>query len=259
MPAANSDNQDSSTCGSVSASRAHAGRAPIAARSLKLTASARCPIEAGGEPWGKCTPSTRVSTAATSSAPAGHSSNAASSPTPTWTSARFAPQPRKYRSMSSNSDSDTRSVLVGTQSARRPIQHRVDVFVAVGGAKAFRQGHRLVDGNAIGHVLPITQLIYTDQQDGVLYGIEQRGSAVEPRGELRIERFARSPDALHQLAEIVMIRPRHVLRIAELLDEVLPGAVVELPAVQRLQCELARNRALAGEGACGRLCGHRRV
>src|SRR6185312_11760361 len=189
-------------------------------------------MDAGGESCGKCTPATSVSTAATSSVPAGHSRSAASSPTPRCTSARFAPQPRKYRPMSSNSDSDTRSMLVGPEGARRSIQHGVDVFVAIGGAEAFRQVHRLVDGHTIGHVLPITQFKYTDQQDGVLDGIEQRGSPVEPRGELRIERLARAPDTLHELPEILRVRPRHVLSIAELLDEVLPRTVVELPAIQ---------------------------
>src|SRR5579883_1973630 len=239
MPAANSESQASSARGRVSARRAHAGRAPIAARSLRLTASARCPTEAGGDPGGKCTPSTSVSTAATSSVPAGHSRIAASSPTPTRTSVRLAPQPRKYRSMRSNSDSDTRSMLVGPKGARRPIQHRVDVFVAVGGAETLGQSHPLVDGDAVGHVRAMSELKHPDEEDGVLDGIEERGDPIGPRREPRIERFARAPDSLDQLAEILAVRARHVLCVVEFLDEVLPRAVVELPAIQRLQRELA--------------------
>src|SRR5579872_6829005 len=153
--------------------------------------------------------------------------------------------------MRSNSVSDTPSMLVGPDGARRPIQHRVDVFVAVGGAEAPRQGHRLADGDTVRHVLAMTELIDTDQQDRMLYGIEERRPAIRPRGQIRIERFPCAPDALDELAEVFAIRTRHVLGIAELLDQVLPGAVIELPAIERLHRELARDRALAGARAAG--------
>src|SRR6185437_9929087 len=161
--------------------------------------------------------------------------------------------------MRSNSDSATRSMLVGTYGARRPIQHSVDILVAVRCAEAFGQGDRFVDGNAIGYVLAVTQLEHTDQQDRMLDGIEQRRAPIGPGSQIRIECLAIPPDAFDELAEVLAIRPRHVLRIAELLDQVLPGALVELPAIQRLQRELARHRALIGKRAGRGLEGHRRA
>src|SRR6185437_11052830 len=118
--------------------------------------------------------------------------------------------------MRSNSDSGTWSMLVGPRGTRGPIQHRVDVLVAIGSAEAFRQSHRFVDGNAKRYVQAMTQLVDADQQDGVLYRIEQRRAAVEPRRQVRIQRLARSPDALDQFPEVLAVGPKHVLGIAEL-------------------------------------------
>ena len=74
----------SSESGSANDSRAARGLAPIAARSLRLTASARCPIASGGtNRRSKCTPSTCASVVTTSSAPRTGSIAAASSPGPT--------------------------------------------------------------------------------------------------------------------------------------------------------------------------------
>src|SRR6185437_15360687 len=102
------------------------------------------------------------------------------------------------------------------------------------------------------------QLEYPDQQNGMLDGIEERGTAIGPRGEVGIERLASAPDTLDQLAEVLAIRTRHVLGVVELLNQVLPGTVVELPAVERLQGELACHRALAGGRSHGRIGRHRR-
>ena len=94
-PALNSASQPSSTDGKVNDSSAQAGVAPMAAMSLRLTASARWPIDRGAEALGKCTPSTKVSLTATRSKPGGGRRIAPSSPTPTGTSPRLAPAARK--------------------------------------------------------------------------------------------------------------------------------------------------------------------
>ena len=60
-PAANSANQSSSTRGKVRDSNAQLGVAPIAARSLRLTASALNPSDLGAAPARKCTFSTNES------------------------------------------------------------------------------------------------------------------------------------------------------------------------------------------------------
>src|SRR6185437_13456630 len=123
--------------------------------------------------------------------------------------------------MRSNSESDTRSVLVGAECARRAIQHCVDVLETVGGGEALGQCHRLVDRNPIRHLRAMAQLEYPDQQNGMLDGIEERGTAIGPRGEVGIERLASAPDTLDQLAEVLAIRTRHVLGVVELLNQVL--------------------------------------
>ena len=70
--------------GSASDTSAHRGSAPIAARSLRLTASARWPMAVGGvKRRSKCTPSTSASTVRTSSRLRAGSTTAASSPMPT--------------------------------------------------------------------------------------------------------------------------------------------------------------------------------
>src|SRR5690348_17198585 len=132
--------------------------------------------------------------------------------------------------MRSNSDSATRSMLVGADGARRSIQHGVDILVAVRRAEAFGQADRFVDGNAIGYVLAVAQLEHSDQQDGMLDRIEERRAPIGPGSQIRIECLAIPPDPFDELAEVFAIRPRHILRIAELLDQVLPGTLVELPA-----------------------------
>ena len=88
-PAEKRSSHAPSADGNVNASVAQAGVAPMAAMSLKLTASARWPIERASQSAMKCRPATSVSTAATKSAPAGTRNSAASSPMPKITSVRF--------------------------------------------------------------------------------------------------------------------------------------------------------------------------
>ena len=76
----------STTCrspGRTRDSNAHTGLAPMAAKSLKLTASARCPMSAGAEyRRSKCTPSTCASVVSTVYALRVGATTAASSPIP---------------------------------------------------------------------------------------------------------------------------------------------------------------------------------
>ena len=58
---------------------------------------------------------------------------------------------------------------------------------------------------------------------------------------------ARVPDAFDELAEVLAVGFGHVLSVTELENEVLPGAIIELPAIQGLEGELSGDRAGAGE------------
>src|SRR5581483_6084497 len=216
-PAANSSSQRSSAAGSVRASSAQLGRAPIAARSLRLTARARWPMEAGGEPGRKCTPDTRVSMAATSSQFGGHTSSAASSPTPNRTSARLAPHLRKNRSMSANSPRAIASVLVWPERACSAVQYGIDELVPIRGTKAFGEADGLVDRDAPGHFGSGCQLIKTDQQCGMFHRIQVLRLAIHHAGELGVERRPGTGHALDELPKVLAIGARHVLRVAELL------------------------------------------
>ena len=95
---------DGSAGGSASDSSASRGAAPIAARSLRLTASARWPMASGGvNARSKCTPSTSASTLSTSSRFRSGSTTAASSPMPTSSQAGAAGSRAWMRAMSSRS------------------------------------------------------------------------------------------------------------------------------------------------------------
>src|SRR6185312_14472417 len=112
------------------------------------------------------------------------------------------------------------------------IEHRIDEAVPVGRAKAARQPHRLVDDYAPGYVGPMLQLENAHQQQPVLDGVELRGCAVQERCELRVELLVRGADTAHQRLEILRIPLARSSFVRELLHQVLPGTLVELPAVQ---------------------------
>ena len=114
--------------GRTSDKRAHRGVAPMAARSLRLTASALCPMSAGVEKAReKCTPSTTASVVTTSRSFLTGASTAASSPGPTRTvdegrgsrastRAKRACSPRSATFMDSRSTTRvTRTVPAGRQ------------------------------------------------------------------------------------------------------------------------------------------------
>src|SRR5215469_16002927 len=144
------------------------------------------------------------------------------------------------------------SVLGRPQLARSPVEDGIHELVPVSRTEALGQSHGLVDGHPVRHFRARRQLVDADEEDGVLDGIEQPRLAVDPGGEARIELLAHVPDSLHEGTEILRIRTRHVLRFAKLADQVLPRCRVELPAVQRLQRELARDAARATVFACTR-------
>src|SRR5579863_10444950 len=148
------------------------------------------------------------------------------------------------------------SVLRGPQQSCSTIEHRVDELVAVGGTEALGERHRLVDRYAIRHLLSGAELVQPDQQNGMLDGVEQARFAIAASGQPLIESLALARHPFEQRAEVLLIGARHVFRRSELLHQVLPRTVVQLPAVERLQRELARHAAGAAVGA-GSGCVHR--
>ena len=154
-PAANCASQPGSACGSVSASSAQAGRAPMAARSLRLTASARCPREPGRPARGSARP--RPACRSPPPAPSGRrrQQRRVVADAEAHVAARRAAAAEVAVDECEFSERHVRpaaSVLVGPQLARGAIQHGVHELVAVGGAEALRERHRLVDDDAVRHI-----------------------------------------------------------------------------------------------------------
>src|SRR6202163_677756 len=137
-------------------------------------------------------------------------------------------------------------MLLEPPQARRAIEHAVDEFVAIGGAKAAREIDRFVDHDAERNLGPVLQLVAADQQQRVFHRIELRRAAIEQRRERGVEFVMRAGDGRDQRLEVFAIGPRHVGVARELLYQILPFAGIELPAIQRLQRQLARHRAGAG-------------
>src|SRR5580700_528708 len=137
-------------------------------------------------------------------------------------------------------------MLLDTPQARRAVEHAVDEFVAVGGAKAARKIHRFVDHHAKRNLEPVLQLVAADQQQRVLDRIELGRFAVQQRRERGVELIVRAADGGHQRLEIRGIGPGHVGVAGELGHQVLPFAAVELPAIQCLQRQFTRHGAGAG-------------
>src|SRR5580765_7374315 len=101
--------------GSAIESSASLGAAPIAARSLRLTASARWPIASGGtNARSKWIPSTSASTVRTSIRLRSGSTTAASSPMPTSSQAGAAGRRPRIRAISSRSEQSATRVGPGT-------------------------------------------------------------------------------------------------------------------------------------------------
>src|SRR5215472_101381 len=147
-----------------------------------------------------------------------------------------------------------RSMFGRPQRPGGAVQHRVHELVAVGRAEAPGELHGLADRGAKRNLGLELELVESDQERGVLDRIEEPGLAVGAPGEACFELRVRAHHSLDERAEVVAVRPRHVLGVGELLYQVLPGTVVQLPAIQRLQGELAGHAArttelLRGTGA----------
>src|ERR1700722_10774743 len=146
--------------------------------------------------------------------------------------------------MSPNSDSGIvllpiLVLLVRPKLLGSAVQHGVHEFMAVGGAEALCERNGLVNGDPEGDLGLRGELEQANQKNCVLNRVQKLRLSVHPDRELGIERLTPAPNPLHQLAEILAVRLRHVLSVAELENQVLPRAVIELPAIQCLEGELA--------------------
>src|SRR6478736_4862811 len=173
-PFANAASHAWSTLGTVSASIAQYGIAPIAAMSERFTASALWPRCSGSTSGKKCVPETIVSVETVRSMPLVTSTSAQSSPTPSTalTAGRV-----KCRAIRSNSGEDLSVAMlatpflrhfVGPHRLRQLVEHAVHVLVAVGAAEALAELDRLVDGDAVRDFRIVHELPRGDQQDRAL-------------------------------------------------------------------------------------------
>src|SRR4051794_25006283 len=194
----------------------------------------------------------------------GQSSSAASSPMPSATSERRAPQSRKNLSMSSNSPRDMRRspqsaggwerallaarrlrasyseqlVLVRPKLPSGTVENRVHELVPIRRPKLLGETDAFIDHDPERHFRPRLQFVRPDEQQRMFDRIEQLRAAIHPRGEFRIERLPRPVHTLHELPEVLAIRAVHALFRRELLHQVLPGRIVDLPPIKRLHREL---------------------
>src|SRR5690348_17673892 len=83
------------------------------------------------------------------------------------------------------------------------VQHRVDVLVALLGAEALGELHRLVQHHPPGNVETLLELVGAEQEDAAFDGIELRRGPVEVRGESRFQLRAPGDDAFEQLLEVL--------------------------------------------------------
>ena len=93
----------------------------------------------------------------------------------------------------------------------------------------------------------------------MLDGIEGCGAAIHPRRQLGIQRRPRAADALSSSRKYSPSARSMPSSRGELADQVLPRGIVELPAIQRLHRELARQRVRAGGEALRGLSGSSRI
>ena len=161
-PAPKRSTQFASRSGKVSASKAHCGNAPIAARSDRFTASAFQPIAKASVALGKCRPATKVSQTATSCVPRIGSSTAPSSPMPSTTSSRTPRWVAARRRINSNSSSDSATsaaIFATTDVTRQLIEHTIDEGVAEVGTETLGRLNRFVDNDTIRHIEAMNQLV----------------------------------------------------------------------------------------------------
>src|SRR6185312_8151344 len=228
--------QASSASGKVSAINTQAGVAPMAARSLRLQASARCPTASAGRSGGKCTRATGESVLTASSWPAGTFSSAASSPMPKATSPRPCAGAAKKRRMSANSSMrSARGAFRLAQSDRGLVQHCVDVLVTILGAETLGQLHGFVQDHPVWHVDALLEFEGADQQDAALDGVHLLRGPVQMRLEQRLQGVAARGHAAHQGLEIFGVHVLDVLAGVEFRDQVTRRGARQLPLIEPLQ------------------------
>src|SRR5690606_9901702 len=249
-PSRKPSSQPASASGSDSDRLAHAGVAPIAARSDRFTASAFQPMSAAGVPSGKCTPALRVSVAIASSMPAGGCSSAASSPMPRTTSSRAVARRRMW-SMKVNSMAGRVAALApllqalfhGAPGGGGVVEHAVDVGVAVLGTEALGAVDGLIDHDPVRDVQAVAQLVGGDAQRGALDLVHLRDAAVDEFVQRGVQFGVVAEHAAHQVLEVLQVGDFARLLVRELRDHLLRAAAGHLPGVHRLQRAPAGARA----------------
>src|SRR5690606_6113115 len=148
--------------------------------------------------------------ATTSCMPGGGCSNAASSPMPSTTSSRPWPARARMRSIRPNSAmpagacSAAGRVHFGRAPLRgSPVEHAVDVGMAVLGAETLHRLQRLVDHHPVGHVDAMAQLVGGDAQHGALDRVDLADRTVEEGRKCRVDVAAVGFHATHQVFEIL--------------------------------------------------------
>ena len=157
--------------------------------------------------------------------PGGHSSSAASSPTPSVTSARCAPQSRKIALDELElAERHGASVLVGRSSrAARSSTALTNLWPSVAPKRRARLTPSLIT-TRYGHLGARLQLVRADQQQRVLDGIERARACGPSRSvSVGIERVARIADAAGPARGNIRRRRGPCPLRSRTPDEVLPG------------------------------------
>ena len=120
------------------------------------------------------------------------------------------------------------------------VQHAVDVGVAVLGAEAFHRFQRLVDHDAVRHVLAVREFVGGDAQRGALDRIDVLDGAVEEGRERGVERIAVRIDTVDEILEVGQVGDLARLLVGELGDDVARAGAGQLPGIDGLQRATAR-------------------
>ena len=144
---ANASTHAMSASGAVRETTQYLASAPIAARSERLTPSARAPTRSPDASSGKCRPATSVSVVTARSNPDGTATSAASSPGPSTTPSPPALPPRIATMRPISSNSSLR--FLRPQVARDAVEDAVDVLVAGLGAEGLGEPDVLVDRHLV--------------------------------------------------------------------------------------------------------------
>src|SRR5258706_489125 len=245
-PFANAASQPWSTVGTVRASIAQYGIAPIAAMSERFTASALWPRFSGGTSGKKCVPDTMVSVETARSMPLVMSTRAQSSPTP---STALAAGRVKWRAMRSNSGllsviallslSRLLRGLAGAQLPCQLVEDAVYVLVAVRPAEALAELDGLVDRDAERNILLVRDLPRADQQYRAL---DRAHFLPRPVGQ-RLQALAQlrhaGDRALELRGEEFPVGLLEPVEVREILDDLRSRAAGMQPLVHALDGQLA--------------------